>query len=258
MFMLLVALSGFYLIILFRLRKNNKVMAFILISLTVTIGIFFSVYSQFLGSNQGLLLNFLISVILFFHYYGLPDGELNGYVKVTLLRYFKLYFVGIFKSLWLILIISIVGVFSFRDSLLSKSRFFGFETDQTNSIKTRYQNVMEVFINQIDHGVIFGNTRVDFLLDAAGSYSHNILSIITHLGFVGLILYLLIILNTVLIFSRKRENIKLFYFNGFSFPIFLMVFLFSLLFTFYTWMPLWFSIVYFSYLNLRLKETIDV
>lgn len=144
------------------------------------------------------------------------------------------------------------GLFALAALLFSESfdrytrmlRVFGFSDDGVSSITSRLELLEKNLLPQLAFDPLFGHVRVELLTTGVGSYQHNALSIWTHLGFVAFVLYLILGL-TALVSGWNRMHRTLVT-GGPSkdavtiLILVVVIYVVASLFTFFTWMPLWF------------------
>lgn len=110
----------------------------------------------------------------------------------------------------------------------------GFEI-APQSISSRYSIFSENVWKQLRVAPIFGDIGVDSTVGQPGSYLHSLLSIQTHLGLIGSVLFLAFFLERLVFLYRKSENYVL---KIAIVPIVAM----AAVATLFTWGPLWFMI----------------
>lgn len=117
------------------------------------------------------------------------------------------------------------------EGTLSKLRFFG-ETDsaditQNSSISSRSDQVLEIGLNQIGNNVIFGDIGIS-------EYMHSsIISIQTHLGLIGsLLFWTFIIFQCYQIYFKSKDSLV----KSVTLPIIIV----SSISSVFWWLPLWF------------------
>jgi hypothetical protein len=145
--------------------------------------------------------------------------------------------------------IGIVRV-SFTLTALGPERFriFGF-TDGTigaDSLAGRFQLLSSNFLTQLAVNPIFGDLEADDLTTGQGTYAHSLISLLSHLGIVGALLF------SVYLFVLYTELKKLNRFSGsmdddIEIGVYKVIMLglllcFALVSAFFTWMPLWFGL----------------
>lgn len=126
-------------------------------------------------------------------------------------------------------------------------RIFGFSGGQIggNSLASRFAILTGNFLTQVAVNPIFGNLRADELTTGGGSYAHSLVSILSHLGLTGVLLFSAYLsalyrelkdANVRNVASYKDTDL-----GTFRLGIILILLTFSLIATFFTWMPLWFA-----------------
>ncbi|NVK26118.1 MAG: hypothetical protein HWE10_14410 [Gammaproteobacteria bacterium] len=125
-------------------------------------------------------------------------------------------------------------------------RIFGFGSGNVSSVDSRLTLLKNNFLTQWAHSPIWGHTQVDSLTTGKGTYAHSLISLLTHLGLVGALLFVLLIVFIYRDIYSSLTVRKTFYhhkqFALFRLLVLTIILLFAVLTTFYTWMPLWFSI----------------
>ena len=238
----------YYLLVMGSILQSKKVtfLKCIFFSLIVISSMLGMYLAQIFGSNNsticiaGLLLVFCVS--LFFHY--LQQSKLLGSVqnlktKVSITLTCSLV-LGAFA--WVILIWLAMKTFSIDQG---KLRIFGFsELDGSISMQSSVHSRVELWKNFHTHlyydSIDFGNVAVDRLTTGEGTYIHSfIASILTHLGLLGLFIFLVYLFFSLRegLSSLNEQNMSLMLFYGLLFGGF---FLIANLFTFFTWLPMWF------------------
>ena len=118
-----------------------------------------------------------------------------------------------------------------------------------SSIQSRLDIFLNSSIDQLAVNPVFGNLAADKIVGHPGYYIHSIVSVQTHLGFIGSVFLFIFILHCIVnLYSNKRyPTLKILTF-------FIMIV--SFIGTFFTWMPLWFLIgsLYSANLNSRLNS----
>ena len=208
--------------------------------------ILMAIISQMLGSNAGTVVIFAMLVV--FSVISFLSRENYSLLK-WLEKFLRAGHFSFGSAVFLALIFSFgaasILYISFEGHF-SSFRIFGFGEGNLSSLSSRLLILRESLAQQIDHSPLMGNALVDTLTTGPGTYQHNILSVLTHLGPLGFILYLLMIslklkyLNMLRLprFSPYKKSAG----HHLQLYLFLVVFCFGSLFTFFTWMPLWFCL----------------
>jgi len=127
-------------------------------------------------------------------------------------------------------------------------RIFGFSEGSfgSHSLRGRMDILSRSFATQFNYAPVFGNLRADDLTVGAGKYPHSLLSLLSHLGLVGAVLFTLYLIAVYREVKRPGSGSPLFY-TAAEYALFRSVILaglvgYSLIGTFFTWMPLWFAL----------------
>lgn len=131
---------------------------------------------------------------------------------------------------------------------LRQFRIFGFSEGRVggNSLAGRISLLSRDFLTQFAYDPIFGNLKADVLTTGPGTYAHSLISLLSHVGIVGALLFATYI--AVAFRDQVRANLSAAAFYGsvdlnvFRFVAVSVIMGFSLIGTFFTWMPLWFSL----------------
>lgn len=205
-------------------------------------------HSQLIGSNSGTVTVAGIMLVVLCYWF-LIDTEkftilkkpvrlkqvIFGWVTKKIVLYFSFLLILLFMSLFLL-----------GDFDISQFRIFGFGSGGNSSIDSRIRILKESFIIQLAYNPVLGNAIVDDLTTGAGTYTHSLISLLTHLGLVGTGLFVIMIF---FIYSDIYTPISMcnnyYHTNSYAFfRLFIIssVIIFTLFTAFFTWMPLWFSI----------------
>lgn len=250
MLMLFILLSSLFSLSQVYLRKR-VVWSLTMLSLLTLKAIILMAFAQLIASNSGFVTVAVIMLAVWVHWLliGVQSFRaLNGPVKLN-----QLFFSWIFKKLlsyglFLITFISIglAIVLAKLNIDISSFRIFGFGSGSLNSVDSRLRLLQDNFLTQWAYSPIFGHTQVDALTTGKGSYPHSLISILTHLGLVGAILFIIMITFIYRdIYSKSKVRANHYHDKSFAlFRLFIMtaVLLFALMTTFYNWMPLWFTV----------------
>lgn len=140
-----------------------------------------------------------------------------------------------------------VSVIVFTDSFEAytrKLRVFGFGDDTISSLTSRIDLLERNLLPQLAFDPLFGHSRVEFFTTGEGTYQHNLLSIWTHLGLVGFVLFGVLIAMALLgAWNRLHRSIATGECSRSALTLLLLLLVvlpIASLFTFFTWMPLWF------------------
>jgi hypothetical protein len=237
------------------LRTENKIM-FIVVFLVYLLSAFLCLaLSQMIGSNNSLVFVALVSfsTISFMIFSFKNSKKLNFYIKKRKFYFDWLLFIKSYMVLAISAVILVCLFIYIFDIDIFKLRIFNFGNKNiiSSSLLSRLDILKDNFFVHLVHSFPFGNMNIDGLTTGYGSYVHSFfLAIITHLGFVGISLFSLIIFIAVreLIKSDKNYYYDLLtysiykVFKLYLFIIFLAVFFIASFFTFINWMPFWFGL----------------
>lgn len=210
--------------------------------------------AQLIGSNSGFVTvaYFLIMTLLY----------LNGNRRVSQKKIpltFKNIFLKIFGGKIFIICIIMVSIFYFTVPL-GNMELFGIDTStmrvtnfgegKMDSLESRNKLFSDNFIEHLAYNPVFGNAEVEKYTTGIGTYIHSILSILTHFGLVGFILFIVLLwqMYVKIAYSNSREE----YLSGNkSYSLFRLmaiglVLIYATVSAFYTWMPLWFTLGFFG------------
>lgn len=231
--------------------KRSKfiiLMAFLFFGLYCLLIICGMVLSQMIGSNNTLvhLGGLLFATTIFYIFINFTkSGNLLSKIKLNIKKSFfsKLAFKlfgSIFVSLFIVFVL-LVGLINFFDIDLDRFRIFGFGSGEVSSVSSRLA-LWDNFLIHFDYNPIFGNMAVDILTTGEGTYVHSfIISLLTHLGIVGFILFFIYLFFAIKEILNNQNN---FYVNNlltlYSLIVFAGIFAIASFGTFITWVPIWF------------------
>ncbi len=157
-------------------------------------------------------------------------------------------------SFWVCTALIIIGllIFSYFKLEVAYFRIFGFSGENLggNSLEGRMNILFSNFMIHFEYSPLFGHLRVDELTTGSGTYAHSLVSMISHLGIVGTVIFLGYLVN--LYYDLKHNNLDMAEVKLFKMLSFCVILTFSLVGTFFTWMPLWFALgLLFSPLTFR-------
>ena len=116
--------------------------------------------------------------------------------------------------------------------------------EEYNPLDDRLTMLRENFSPQLSVNPIMGNMDADNIISGKGTYVHSfILSMMTHIGIVGLILFFLYFFSAVFEYYKSlhySKNYKSFYLKLFVFLITIFIFLMANIASFFSWNPIWF------------------
>lgn len=130
----------------------------------------------------------------------------------------------------------------------SDLRIFGFENQQIggNSLISRLTTLERNFMIHFSYNPLFGNLAVDRLTTGVGSYAHSIISMVSHLGIFGSLLFAIYLIQLYREFNFFNYSPNIFDYdfevNLFKILAIVIIFGFACIGTFFTWMPLWFGL----------------
>lgn len=253
---LIMATSLAYLIVIkpgqFRITK------FIVLILCVTsIAVLTALLAQLIGSNKGALGSAGVTIVyltcsftsLFAH-----AGQSIGISNIIFSRT-SVYLIGGLILASIITTGIVLGALSYFQIDYTQTRLLGYgvEEDGLVSITSRSEIFRQNFIRHFIHSPIFGHTQIHQIIDGHnGIYVHSTLSILPHLGIVGFLLFLLLIVSMYFEMTRGNSNNRLDILpnNGvyglFRLAMLSLVIAIGISSAFFTWSPLWFSIGFFG------------
>lgn len=139
------------------------------------------------------------------------------------------------------------GVLIYLNLDMSQIRLFGYEERNiAYSLISRLELLRSNFMIQFAYNPIFGNLRADVLTTGQGTYAHSLISMLSHLGIVGTMLFAAYI---VAIYKESKRlpgtlcalqsNVDL---GLFKIVIWSVVVVYAIVGTYFTWTPLWFTL----------------
>ena len=232
-------------------NKPRLLLHLILVVLFSIIAFIFALTSQLVGSNSG-----SVSVIgflfVYFIFYFIQIKSNNYDITLKSLFLGKLGWLVFRAITFLLFAVSAVVLYIANSMSLDLDRFriMGFGTGHVNSIDARIKIFEDNFLEQFSYNPIFGHTQVHELTTGAGSYAHSLISLASHLGFVGLFLFIFFIVLVYKDLSRKAKVSRTLFSNK-RYSLFRMfaigaVLIFATVSAFYTWLPLWFAVGLFG------------
>jgi hypothetical protein len=129
-------------------------------------------------------------------------------------------------------------------------RIFGFEDGvYLRSLESRFEILQSNFITHFAYNPWLGDLRVDELTTGEGTYAHSLISLFSHLGIVGGLLFALYL---VAIFreARRPSPSALPFYGSPDLGLFKLVIMagvigFACIATFFRWLPLWACLGFF-------------
>lgn len=251
-----IMLAGALVALLCLLQKTVNVffifMAVVIFTLISVVGM---LLSQIIGSNSGFAttVGFLL-LLLSYVYISRARVFREGQFRIG---HYYLIFGWLGKKVFagaavvsVILFGAAVVLVNFLSFDVSNLRIFGFGSGSISSITSRIEIFRNNFIEQFSYSPFFGNTQVELLTSGEGKYLHSLLSILTHLGLVGFLVFSALLIQMYLEITKHKFNSYNLYTDvRYSlFRLFSMVLVLgaALLTVFYTWMSLWFAIGLFG------------
>jgi len=242
-------LSSFIYILSLYYRSNLPSFRLLSFDFTVFLVItcFSIVIAQMMGSNMATGVIGVISVNnIVFHFTAFNEKYRNKYIK---LKRSKQFFRGrmgrklfLHAVIFTIFIAFIIGVYLVNINVNSL-RIFGF--GKVNPLAGRLVSWGN-FTNHFMYSPITGNMNVHILLTGPGSYVHSFIgSLLTHTGVVGFILFS--VFYSVAVYSKLNEksldcfNNYNYLINSYSLICLTVLMFFSVIGTFFIWIPIWFS-----------------
>lgn len=142
-------------------------------------------------------------------------------------------------------------VLSYLPIDISSFRIVGFGKGVSTSITSRVGIFKNNFVDQFAYNPIFGNIEVQIATTGEdGTYVHSLLSILTHLGLVGFLIFLALLTAIYFELIGTSSTGESYYDNRplafFRLMVLAAVIVFALVSAFFTWMPLWFSVGLFG------------
>lgn len=256
---------SFLLISLFILYKKSK---FYLKKILLTIiFILYAAYfvklmllSQLIGSNNGLVctIAFFILTVLAIRINSNKKllEKLNHVKKISIWNFIIIKRRIICQALLLLCLVipMLFALVKISDFDLLKLRIFNFgdqDTLVTVSLTSRFE-LLSNFTTQFFYNPIFGNIDVDTLTTGTGSYAHSLpLSLLSHTGLIGFSIFVTLLYYILHGLSSEQNTMEQRVHNFFIpsiilylYKIYLIVILLGLatVATFFTWLPLWFSL----------------
>ncbi|MBQ3643160.1 MAG: hypothetical protein II961_01055 [Candidatus Riflebacteria bacterium] len=206
---------------------------------------------QFVGSNNGFLGVFgILFLSIVYKYFLLNENknEQKAFVSEDKPKIINKCILSCFKKLGLISVCLFVILFLFFTafrSLMPPIRILHYNlNEEYNPLDDRLTMLRENFSPQLSVNPIMGNMDADNIISGKGTYVHSfILSMMTHIGIVGLILFFLYFFSAVFEYYKSlhySKNYKSFYLKLFVFLITIFIFLMANIASFFSWNPIWF------------------
>ena len=206
---------------------------------------------QFVGSNNGFLGVFgILFLSIVYKYFLLNENknEQKSFVSEDKPKTINKCILSCFKKLGLISVCLFVILFLFFTafrSLMPPIRILHYNlNEEYNPLDDRLTMLRENFSPQLSVNPIMGNMDADNIISGKGTYVHSfILSMMTHIGIVGVILFFLYFFSAVFEHYKSlhyAKNYKSFYLKLFVFLITIFIFLMANIASFFSWNPIWF------------------
>lgn len=213
------------------------------------------VTSQLIGSNTGLVVSAFLAIgtLIWIIRPRLPSLQWIATLVPEAVRPVQALRHSLPRFLFAGLVLLILAVLIGWGALLyvgletQQIRIFGFsEQNIGHSLLTRIEILQRNFITQFAYSPIFGNANVDALTTGKGTYAHSLVSMLSHLGLAGTVLFVLYLGSAYGDLRRPLAGSAQFYtrldFGMFRLMIASMFLLYALIGTFYNWMPMWFAL----------------
>lgn len=251
-----IMLAGALVALLCSLQKTvNGIFILVGVVIFMSISVVGMLLSQIIGSNSGFATTVGFLLLLLSYVYISRARVFHG--GQFLIGHFYLIFGWLGKKIFagttvvsMVLFGSAVVLVSILSFDVSNLKIFGFGSGSISSITSRIEILRNNFIEQFSYSPLFGNTQVELLTSGEGKYLHSLLSILTHLGLVGFLIFSVLLVQMYLEITKYKSNsynlftdVRYSLFRLFSMILVLGV---ALLTAFYTWMPLWFAIGLFG------------
>lgn len=233
------------------------------------------VNSQMMGSNAAtanILAIYLMTVVLSFLAFNktIYKNYLNNQLALPFSKK-SLKKMSLFSLV--LIIVSIVFIFILISKMnidLSKTRAFGFGSNESSSVNSRIEILKETGIAQMGYSPLFGNTNVAYLVTGnSGRTLHNFIpNVIAELGLIGLIivcsLFAMVFIGLIKEIKNQKRNeqgfIKALQ-NYWLMFVFIFLFLYSNISVGKSWPVMWFFIGFSIHIfgsskeKLRINET---
>ncbi|MBQ4849204.1 hypothetical protein [Pseudoalteromonas sp. MMG012] len=226
----------------------------IMVFMYVGIAILFMGLSQILGSNSGfvtvlgilaMFLTYLVICRLNYSY--ILNIKKLGVGKVIFSRigYHILIMFTIAMALIGASLVYLLGLFQIN---IDKLRILSFGGGEVASFGSRFEILRGNFVEHWAYQPIWGHSQVEVFTSGPGTYVHSIVSILTHLGLIGFVLFLILMTTIYADIKRTKHEYRpdnLFTDNHFSlFRLFSVgtLLVFASFSAFYTWMPFWYTL----------------
>jgi hypothetical protein len=236
----------------FNIQSNNK-RKFLLDIFCFSYFIITIFLVQFVGSNNGFLGVFgilFISIVYKFYLLKENKNEQKLFVSEDKPKTINKCLLISFKKLGLISVCLFIILFLFFTafrSIMPPIRILHYNlNEEYNPLDDRLTMLKENFLPQLSVSPLMGNMDADNIISGKGTYVHSfILSMMTHIGIVGVTLFLLYFFFAMFEYYKSLHYIKdykSFYLKLFVFLITIFIFLMSNIASFFSWNPIWFAL----------------
>jgi len=241
-------------VLFFLLQSSNLFISSFIFLLLGGNALFMSLISQLIGSNAGLVV--IIGLLFVFLVWLLTSSTSRIRLSNYRLNLNNLIFNWIGQKAFLMILLSVAIICSIIYFLIQISSFdastlriTGYGSGNMGSIRGRIGFIESYFVEQLGYNFLFGHIQVDHLTTGQGTYIHSIiLSVQTHLGFFGLILFIIFnrsIFKDISFTYKKNFTGNLASNNMYAFfrlCILLFLMIIGSLAAFFLWLPYWFSV----------------
>lgn len=235
---------------------SNRLLLYLIVFLYSACAILQMVVSQLVGSNSGFASIFGFAILVFIFIFGLRNPRINaGECGIGLKNMLLLGVVGrrVMLGLAIALMIILIGLsilISYSLIDLSLLRITGYGGEHMSSFATRFEILQDNFWLHWGYAPLIGDAQVEMYTTGEGTYVHSLLSLLTHHGVVGLMLFSVMLIQVYSELGKTANIYGLFYANR-TMALFRLlaltgVILAALLSSFYTWLPLWFAVGLFG------------
>ena len=213
--------------------------------------------AQIVGSNKGVLASAGVTIVYLtcsFTSLFTRTGQSIGISNIIFSRTSVYLIGGVILASLLITGITL-GAMNYFQIDYTQTRLLGYGYDEAGltSVTSRSEIFRQNFIRHFIYSPIFGHTQVHTIIDGHnGLYVHSTLSILPHLGIVGFLLFLLLIVSMYFEMTRGNSNNRLDILSNnsmyglFRLAMLSFVIAMGISSAFFTWSPLWFSIGFFG------------
>lgn len=228
--------------------------------------------SQLVGSNIGSVVIAIISLetlvwilrpkLTEMRWGSVLSGRWPNPVRALRRCSLKFAFVG---TLLIIVAIGLVaGLLAYMELGIEQFRIVGYsERNFVYSMMSRVDIFERNFLTHFAYSPLFGTLNVEVLTTGAGSYAHSLVSMLSHLGIVGTVLFIAYLVALYRELKKPTATGLLFY-GDLDLGMFRVMIGMTMLFcaaigTFFTWMPMWFALgLLFSPVIIRAAGTAPI